>query len=46
MFLYCLIAKGGVLDGRAGLYYALQRATAELILSLNLIDRALNGDGR
>ena len=41
-FFYCLIAKGGILDGRAGWYYALQRATAELILSLNLIDRAIN----
>ena len=46
MFLYCLIARGGILDGRAGLYYALQRAAAELILSLNLIDRAVNRDGR
>ena len=45
MFLYCLIAKGGILDGRAGLYYALQRAAAELILSLTLLDRALNRSG-
>jgi glycosyltransferase involved in cell wall biosynthesis len=46
MFLYCLIGKGGILDGTAGLYYALQRATAELILSLNLIDRMINRHGR
>jgi len=36
MFIYCLIAKGGLLDGRAGLFYALQRATAEALLSLFL----------
>ena len=42
MFVYCLIAKGGILDGRAGLYYALQRAAAELILSLTLMDRMVN----
>lgn len=37
MFLYCLFAKGNVLDGRPGLYYALQRAVAEGILSLYLL---------
>ena len=37
MFLYCLVVRGGVLDGRAGLFYALQRATAEAILSLYLM---------
>lgn len=46
MFLYCLIAKGGMFDGRAGLFYALQRATAELILSLHLLDRIVNGTDR
>lgn len=46
MFLYCLIGKRGILDGRAGLYYALQRATAELMLSLNLLDRIVNRHGR
>jgi glycosyltransferase involved in cell wall biosynthesis len=43
MFLYCWIAKGGLLDGRPGLYYAMQRAAAELILSLNLVERMLAG---
>jgi len=38
VLVYCLILKGGIFDGRAGLYYALQRATAELILSLRLIE--------
>lgn len=36
-FFYCLFAKGGILDGYAGLFYALQRTVAELILSLKLI---------
>lgn len=35
---YCLIIRGGVLDGSAGLYYAFQRALAELMLSLYLIE--------
>jgi len=46
MFLYCWIGKGGILDGTAGLYYALQRAAAELILSLNLVDRIVNRNDR
>lgn len=41
MFVYCLIIKGGVLDGLPGLYYALQRSTAEAMLSLNLLERML-----
>ena len=36
MLFYCLIVRGGVLDGWAGFYYAFQRATAELMLSVNL----------
>jgi len=43
MFLRCLFIGGGILDGWAGLFYALQRATAELILSLSLIERRLFG---
>lgn len=39
MFLYCYLVRGGLLDGKAGLYYALQRSSAELILSLYLVDR-------
>jgi len=41
MLFYCLFIKGVILDGKAGLYYGLQRATAELILSLFLIHRSL-----
>lgn len=43
MFVFCLIGRGGVLDGLAGLYYALQRTAAELILSLSLVERRLLG---
>ena len=46
MFLYCLIVKGGVLDGWRGVYYALQRTTAELILSLNIVDRLVHRNDR
>lgn len=41
VFAYCLFGRGGILDGRAGLFYALQRAAAELILSLTLVERRL-----
>jgi glycosyltransferase involved in cell wall biosynthesis len=34
---YCLVLKGGLLDGRAGWHYALQRTIAESILSLYLL---------
>ncbi len=44
MFLYCYFIRGGILDGRAGLYYALQRAAAELILSLFLVRRKLGAE--
>ena len=43
MFFYCLIIRGGVLDGWAGFYYAFQRSLAELMLSLCLIDHDLSG---
>jgi glycosyltransferase involved in cell wall biosynthesis len=36
--LYCLFARGLVLDGRAGLYYTTQRVVAEGILSLKLME--------
>jgi glycosyltransferase involved in cell wall biosynthesis len=39
MFFYCYLVRGGILDGRAGLYYSLQRATSEAILSLFLARR-------
>jgi glycosyltransferase involved in cell wall biosynthesis len=41
MFAYVYFLRGGILDGRHGLYYALQRAYAELLLSLELLDRKL-----
>lgn len=41
MFLYCYLLRGGILDGKAGLYYALQRSAAELVLSLYLLERRL-----
>jgi len=39
---YCLIVRGGVLDGWAGFYYAFQRMLAELVLSLYLIEQDFN----
>lgn len=38
---YCLLWKRLVLDGWPGLFYTLQRAYAELLLSLELLDRML-----
>jgi glycosyltransferase involved in cell wall biosynthesis len=35
---YCLILKGGILDGWAGWYYALQRMLAEILLAIRLIE--------
>lgn len=37
-FVYSLLIKGTLLDGRAGLYYSLQRATAEGILAMKLCE--------
>jgi glycosyltransferase involved in cell wall biosynthesis len=37
MLFYCLFVRGGVFDGRAGFFYAFQRALAELMLSLYLL---------
>lgn len=42
IFIYCLILKGGILDGWAGWYYTLQRVLAEILLSIHLI-QAENG---
>jgi len=36
--LYCLTVGRGLLDGRAGWYYALQRGVAEAVLSLKLLE--------
>ena len=38
---YCLLIRGGVLDGWPGFYYAFQRMFAEAMLSLYLIDHDL-----
>jgi hypothetical protein len=38
---YCLFVKRLILDGRAGLYYTVQRVYAELLLGLTLLDRKL-----
>ena len=46
MFFYSLIGKGGILDGWPGIYYAAQRACAELILSLTLLERRMTGGRR
>ncbi|HKB65429.1 MAG TPA: glycosyltransferase family 2 protein [Pyrinomonadaceae bacterium] len=44
MLFYCLIFRGGVLDGWAGFYYAFQRALAELMLSLYLLEHDLRNN--
>ncbi len=36
---YCLIVRGGILDGWAGFYYAFQRVAAELMLAKRLTRR-------
>lgn len=47
MLAYCLFVKGNLLDGRAGLRYALQRTVAEVLLSLFLLQAMLApGDAR
>jgi glycosyltransferase involved in cell wall biosynthesis len=38
ILLYCLVFKGGILDGWAGWYYAFQRMLAEVLLSIRLIE--------
>jgi len=43
MLFYCLVLRGGVLDGWAGFYYAFQRAVAELMLSLYLLEHSAAG---
>jgi glycosyltransferase involved in cell wall biosynthesis len=41
MFLYCLFGRGLLLNGRAGIFYALQRMVAEGVLSLMVLEREL-----
>jgi glycosyltransferase involved in cell wall biosynthesis len=45
-FFYVLIAKGALLDGPAGWFYAFQRLLAELLLALELLDRRLSLPGK
>ena len=42
MLFYCLVIRGGLFDGWAGLFYAFQRTLAELMLSLHLLDGVAN----
>jgi glycosyltransferase involved in cell wall biosynthesis len=41
VFFYCMILKGGILDGWRGWYYAFQRMLAELLLGLYLLEEKL-----
>lgn len=41
VFFYCLILKGGILDGWRGWYYAFQRMLAELLLTLHLLEEKM-----
>jgi glycosyltransferase involved in cell wall biosynthesis len=38
ILIYCLILKGGILDGWRGWYYAFQRILAEILLAIRLIE--------
>ncbi|MBH8561032.1 glycosyltransferase family 2 protein [Nostoc sp. CENA67] len=38
ILIYCLILKGGILDGWHGWYYALQRVLAEILLAIRLFE--------
>ena len=38
ILVYCLILKGGILDGWHGWYYALQRVLAEILLAIRLLE--------
>jgi len=38
---YTLFAKGCILDGWAGWFYALQRLVAEVLIALAVLDRRL-----
>lgn len=40
-FIYCLILRGGILDGKHGWHYAMQRVLAETILSIRLTEARL-----
>jgi glycosyltransferase involved in cell wall biosynthesis len=40
-FIYCLVGKGLIVQGRAGIFYALQRMLAEAVLSLMVLEAKL-----
>lgn len=44
VFFYCLFGKGLIFNGRAGIFYALQRMVAEAVLSLMVIEEQLRAD--
>ena len=44
VFLHCLFVKGLILNGRAGIFYALQRLIAEAVLSLMVIEERLRSN--
>jgi glycosyltransferase involved in cell wall biosynthesis len=46
VFLYCLFGKGLIFEGRAGLFYSLQRLVAEAVLSLMVLEKALRAKHR
>jgi len=37
--IHCLLVRGLPLDGRAGLFYTVQRTIAELLLAMRLLER-------
>jgi glycosyltransferase involved in cell wall biosynthesis len=41
VFLYCLFGKGLLLNGRAGIFYSLQRMVAEAVLSLMVLEQGM-----
>jgi glycosyltransferase involved in cell wall biosynthesis len=45
VFFYCLILKGGILDGWHGWYYALQRVLVEMLLAIHLLEADLKQAG-
>jgi glycosyltransferase involved in cell wall biosynthesis len=46
VLLYTLFAKGCILDGWPGWYYALQRLCAETLIALEILERRLRGTRR
>jgi glycosyltransferase involved in cell wall biosynthesis len=46
VFLYCLIYRGGILDGWAGLSYAWQRMLVEVLLSVHLLRKDFGLTGK